>query len=114
MRGVQGVEEVGRDRNRPVDDFLLSRCVPTFFQGAECDCATRQINPGRCDFPELGWAAPGPVQGLTQGPVPGGLAPGHGKEGRALLGVQIEPVSGRVMEAHLGPSQQRYQIHHRI
>jgi hypothetical protein len=28
------------------------------------------------------------------------LAPGRGEEGRALLGVEIEPVSGGVMEAH--------------
>jgi len=42
------------------------------------------------------------VERLAQGPVSGGLAPGSGEEGRALFGVQIEPVSGGVMEAHFG------------
>lgn len=47
---------------------------------------------------------------LAQGPVPGGLTPGGGEEGRALFGVEVEPVSGGVMKAHFGHSEQNTRI----
>lgn len=52
------------------------------------------------DLEELGCPAAGPVQRFAERPVPGPLAAGDGKEGGPLLGVQVEPVSGGIVEAH--------------
>ena len=84
----------------PEHDLLLTRGVLAFFQGPDRNGPAGEVDPGRRDLQELGRAAPGPVQGLAEGPVPGGLAPGRGEEGGTLFGVEIEPVSGGVMEAH--------------
>ena len=83
---------------------------PYILQGSDRDGAAGEVDARRGDLQELGRAAPGPVQGLADGPVPGGLAPGRGEEGRALLSVQIKPVSGGVMQAHFGHNEQNTRI----
>ena len=85
--GGQSIEELGRDRNVPEHDLLLSRGVLTLLQRSDRDGSTGEVDPGRGDLQGLRGAAPGPVQDLTQGPVPGGLASCRGEEGGALLGV---------------------------
>ena len=78
-----------------------ARCIPALLKAAYGDRPTRQVHAGRGDLDQLGGPAAGEVQRLAQRAVAGRLAPGRGQEGGAFLGVQIEPASSRVMEAHL-------------
>ena len=98
--GGQSIEEFSRDRHGPEDDLLLAGGVFTLLQGPDRDGPAGEVNSGRRDLQELGRPAPGPMERLTQGPVPRGLTPGRGEERAAFLSVQIKPVSGGVMEAH--------------
>lgn len=103
--GVQGIEKLGWDRHGPEYDFLLPCGVAPLLEGPDRNGAAGEVDPGRCDLQQLGGPAPGPVQRLAQGAVTRGLASGNRKEGGPLLGVQIEAVSGGVMEAHFGHSE---------
>jgi len=100
VRGVHGVEILGRHGNSPINNLLLAESIPALLETAERDRAPRKIDTGRCDFDQLGRTAAGMVQRLAKCTVAGGPALGDGKESRALFGVQVEPVSGIVMEAH--------------
>ena len=106
MSDVESIEELGRYRDGPEHDLLLTRSVLAFLEAADRDGSTEEVDPGRGDLQGLRGAAPGPVQDLTQGPVPGGLAAGRGEEGRALFRVEIEASAGGVVEAHFGHSKQ--------
>jgi len=98
--GVQGIEILGRHGDRPVDDLLLAGSILALLEAADRDGTARQIDAGRRDLDQFGRAASGMVQGFAQGAITGGTLARLIEEGRALLGVQIQPVSGIVMEAH--------------
>jgi len=100
VRGVHGVEILGRHGNSPINNLLLARGILPLLETAERDRAPRKIDTGRCDFDQLGRTAAGMVQRLAKCTVAGRPALGDGEESRALFGVQVEPVSGIVMEAH--------------
>ena len=74
-------------------------------KGPNRDGAAGEVDPGRGDLKKLGRPATGPMQGLAQGPDLGGLTSGGGEEGCTFFGVQIEPVSGGVVESHFGHNQ---------
>ena len=100
VRGVQGIEIVGRDGNGPVDDPGLSLRVPALLEAADRDRAAGEIDAGRGNLDQFRRAATGMMQRLAQGPVAGRATLGDVEEGRTFLGVQVQPVSGIVMEAH--------------
>lgn len=107
---VQGVEELCRHRNRSEDDFVFARGILSLLQAAEGDGSPREVDPGWGDLEELRRPTPCPVQSLAQGPVPRRLAPGRGEEGRPLFSIEIEPVSGGVIEAHFRHEKQNARI----
>ena len=106
VRGVQRVQEVRRHRHAPVDDLGAAGGILALLKAANGDRASREIHPGRGDLEQLGGSAPGEVERLAERAIPCGLAPRHGQESRALLGIKIEPVPGGVMEAHLAHGEQ--------
>ena len=100
MGGIHRVEVVRRHWDRAVDDPRCPGCVQAFLQAADRDRAGGEVDTGRRDLEEFGCPAAGPVQRLAEGPVPGTLAAGRREEGRPLLGVQLEPVSGGIVQTH--------------
>ena len=102
VRGVQGIEIVGRHGNGPVNDPGSPCPVFPLLEAAERDRAAREIHAGRGNLDQLRGTASGMVQRLAQRPVAGGTLAGDVEEGGALLGVQVQPVAVAVMEAHLG------------
>jgi len=50
VRGVQGVEILGRHGHSAVDDLLLARGILALLEAAQCDRAAREINAGGCDL----------------------------------------------------------------
>ena len=98
--GVERVQVVRRRRNAPVDDLRSARGILAFLQAADGDRTARQVHPGRGDLQQLRRAAAGEEKRLAERAVAGGLPSGHGQEGGALFGVEVEPVSGGVVEAH--------------
>ena len=100
VRGVQGVEILGGHRDGAVDDLLLAGSILALLEAAERDRATGEIDTGGGDFDQLGRLAPGVMQRLAKRAVACGPALGNSEESRALLSVQVQPVSGIVVEAH--------------
>ena len=98
--GVERVEIVRRDGDGPEVNLLAPRGVLALLQAADGDGAAGQVHACQGDLEKLRGAAPGEVQRLAERAVAGGLSSRRGQEGRALLGVQVEPVAGGVMEAH--------------
>lgn len=106
MRGVERVQVIRRDRDRPVDQFGAAGSVPALLQGSDRNRAAGEIHAGGRDLDQLGGPAAGEVQRLAQRAVARRLAPGRGQEGGAFLGIQVEPVAGRVVEAHVAHGKQ--------
>ena len=102
VRGVQGVEIVGRHGNGPVDDSGPPCPVFPLLEAAERDRAPREIDAGRRNLDQLGGAASGMVQRLAERPVAGGKLAGDIEEGGAFFGVEVQPIAVAVVKAHLG------------
>ena len=100
MSRVENVEIFGGHRHSSIDDLLLAGSILALLEAAQRDGAAGEINAGRGDLDQLRGTAAGMVQRLAKRAVAGRPAPGDGKESRALLGVQVQPVSSIVMEAH--------------
>ena len=101
VRGVQGIEILGRDGNGPVDDPGPPCPVFPLLETAERDRPAREIDAGRRNLDQLRGTASGMVQRLAERPVAGGTLAGDIEEGGALLGVEVQPVAVAVVEAHL-------------
>ena len=110
------IKKLGRHWNGSKHNLGAARRILAFLKRPDRNGSTGKVDPRRGDLQKLGWPTPGPVQGLAQSPVSGGLAPGSSKEGRTFLGVEIKPVSGGVMEAHFGHSEQftRRVLNHKV
>ena len=102
MRGVQGIEIVGRNGNGPVDDPGPPCPVFPLLETAERDRAARQIDAGGRNLDQLRGTTPDMVQRLAEGAVASRPTTGDIEESRALLGVQVQAVAVAVVEAHLG------------
>jgi len=98
--GVEGVEILGGHRDGAVDDLLLARGILALLETAERDRAPRKIDTGRCDFDQLGGTAACVVQRLAKRAVAGRPTLGDREKCRALFRVQVQSVSGIVVEAH--------------
>lgn len=100
VRHVQRVQIVRRHRNAPVDHLGAARGILALLQAADRDGAACEVHPGRGDLEQFRGSGPREVQRFAKRAIARGLAPGDSQEGGALLGVEIEPVSGGIIEAH--------------
>ena len=101
MRRVESIKIVRRHGYGAIDNLLLSSFwVLALLETAKRDGTFGEINSSRGDLDQLGRTTTGIVQRLAEGAVAGRFAFCHCKKCRALLGVQIEAVSGAVIKAH--------------
>ena len=100
MGGVEGVEILGGHRDGAVGDLLFAGGILALLEAAERDRTAGEIDAGWGDLDQLGRTAASMVQRLAKRAVASRPAPSNGEKSRALLGVQVEPVPGIVMEAH--------------
>lgn len=102
MRGVHSVEILRWYRHRPIDDLRRTGGILALLETADRDGSAREAHTGRVISSSSDGRPPGIVQRFAKRAVPGGLAPGRGEESCAPIDVEVEPVSGGVVEAHFG------------
>lgn len=98
--GVEGVQVVWWHWNVPVHESLGTRGILALLEAADCDRPAREVDPSWRDLYQLGRPTTGKVQSFTERAIASRLSARYGQEVGALFGVQIEPVSGGVVEGH--------------